>query len=339
MATKTQNLIPTPEESSSPSQHYIDRLKADLEEAKRCLDEAGAQAARAKAEYLDAEGWRNLLDAYYNRLEKTLAIAADVITLLNNTKNQASTVCSNIKCTVQALQLLTVDVKATSEATESLKQLIKNLLDRVDELNGPVLDPNTSILKCIMELKKAVDEALSANLNAIAAALEVLRLLHVLLCMICETDLDDEPIEDSFIKNLEHLVILIQCGEAPEHGGSGPGGAPEAPLEGGNQQGKRGLTQQPEDEENPCGDEVKDPSCQIDPKPCLCVPRPDNCTSDNCSTEDYHTKTDTDRQNSIELAKYKKCLWENAEEVKSKAQSRYDAIKGALEAAEAAKNC
>ncbi|MFZ2899288.1 MAG: hypothetical protein WA004_11735 [Saprospiraceae bacterium] len=325
--------------TTSPSQEYIDGLKEDLDKAKNCLDEAMAEATKAKAEYQNSEAWKIFLEHFFNRISQTLDIARNVIIALEGAHGQAEIICTNIKCTVEALQILVGEVKETSECVEELKQLLKELIEKIDCINDPVLDPNVSILKCIMELKAAVDTAMDATLNSISASLHAVKLLNKLLWMICEEDLGGSPIQGGLIHNLEGLIKLVQCGELPDEylppqivaPGLNPAG------QAGGKIVAKGVKAPADDCDSAAAASMK--NCVISPKPCLCVPPPDGCSNPDCSTESYYNSLLADFENAKALYKYKKCIWEKADEARIKAQSHYDALFKALEAAKAAKAC
>jgi hypothetical protein len=302
----------------SPSQKYIDRLIDELNDAKRCLDEALAEESKASAEYLDAVNWCEFVNNFLSRIQSTIDHAKNVIVMIESAGGQANLVCQNIKCTLEALQILTLEAKESAETIEILKQKIKKLLDQISCINDPVLDPNVSLLKCIQELKAAVDAAMAASLHAIWAILNAVKALNELLCMICENDMDDNPIDGSLIQHLNILVGLIKCGESSVQDEVVAPGSSNPDYE-------------------DCTKPKKELNCAISPLPCLC---PDECDSTaDCSTKAYLTDLIGEFENAKDLKEYKKCIFDKAQKARIKAQARHDALSKALEAAKAAKNC
>ena len=311
MASQGNSATAPPEEGViSRAQTYIDNLTEEKKEAQLKLDEANAGYSKAIGEYEQAKSRKDLLENYLENITETHEKASHVNRDLEIMKAQAMKVCVNIKCLRDGLYHYVNDVKMASAKLEELRSLLRHLMDRIACLTDPDLTPDTSILKCLNDLKAKIDEAFTAVLDAIYPVLEIVRANNELLRCICNDQDENNGLLFVLDQDIELLKTATRCGPMVDDGSTPNTGEPI----GG------------------CDSTQEDPNCSIEEKPCV-ITKDDNCVSE------YQTELQTKFDNACILVDEKECVRDYYSNCKELARAQFDAICAALEAAQAAKVC
>lgn len=309
------------EEDAGMSQEYIDGLKEDLKAAERAYNEYAQAASKAKSEYTIANTFCEDMTDYLDRVTTTYNLVIDLEDYINSLVAHAEKVCTNVNETGAAVQLIIECYKCLSEDTEQLKQMIKDLLDAIDKLGDPILNPGDSLVKCLTDLHLQVVEALAAHKTAIQSLIVVWRSVMELEYMICNNDEDATSHSLGLTYDLDQLNKILCCGYCA---GMSDGIA-LCPSEGDDNGDNAELV-------DCCGPVVEMSFDCSSTKPALCAEE----GSEGFKSQLY-CDLEMDKASACELADYKKCVWQYYEKKKQNAMAKRDAVKTALEAAQEAK--
>ncbi|MEL6655238.1 MAG: hypothetical protein AAFP77_08325 [Bacteroidota bacterium] len=311
MASQGNTATATPDEGViSRAQLYIDSLTEEKKEAQLKLDEANAGYSKAVGEYEQAKSRKDLLENYLENITDTHESAADVHRDLEIMKAQAQKVCTNIECLRDALYHYVSDVRIAAAKLEELRSMLRHLMDRIACLTDPDLTPETSIMKCLNDLKAKIDEAFAAVLDSIYPVLEIVRANNELLRCICNDQGGNYGLLFVLDQDIELLKDAVRCGPTIDDGSTPNTSEPVGDCE---------ATQE-------------DPNCRIEDKPCVFT-KDDNCVSE------YQTELQLKHDNACVLVEEKECARNYYSNCKELARAQFDAICAALEAAQAAKVC
>ncbi len=284
------------------SQKYIDTLRGAHATAKSTLAEACAQSDKANTEYQAAKKWKAQIEKYIENIKNTFEQAQTAHDKLTQIGNHAALVCTNVTCFSESIKLLIKMAEATAEATELLKMEMKELMDRIDCLNNPVLVPTQSLMKYLLDLQSKIDEALKCTLDAIKATMEVLKIAEVLELMICNNDE-----KKSLVDTIEEMKVLMKEGKMGALGSATSSHVAS------------------------CGKAAaEEPNCEKEIQPSLKL---------EGSSSPYFEELCAKLEEAKALYEYKDCVNKHYKTQKDCAQANADSIGAALEAALATKAC
>lgn len=154
-------------------QEYIDDLQAQKDCLKYDLDQANASLKQAQSVYNTAKDRKNAIEAFWNRILGTADLAFQLICELENSASIAKKVGMNTGYSKQGIEILARSTRELSKCWETLYGVIKDLLNRINNsLKGEnALDDSTSIMKCLNDLNKKIDDAFPKIEAAIKATL------------------------------------------------------------------------------------------------------------------------------------------------------------------------
>ena len=332
MGTSNTPSLPSGQEVGM-SQTYIDGLADDLKAAQNEYTRLSQLATKADSQYQTAKSWASELKDYAGRIDDTYTLVIDLDIYIERLVSHAEKVCKNVDYSGTAVYLLMKCLKCVSEEIEDLKQLIKELLDAIDCLNDPVLDPNVSIMKCLLDLQAKVKIAITASLEAIGKILKLYQYLVSMEYLICK-DVTQDGTESSSsavglvydLGELRKILCCEYCGgfHSPAYEDWCPT-AEEGDLPNGC-----------------CGEKPDKPACIVSIEEYECgnttgnpLPTPHLCSGGFGSS--FYAKLQEECDKAVAMEAYTKCVLAKYDELKQKALARQNAVKAALDAAKAAK--
>lgn len=170
---------------------------------------------------------RNVIADYWEEMQVTNNLAKEVELALHKAKGHSWRVARTSHYGLKAIKSLTVDVRDMYESAEILRDLIQELVTRIDRLNDPGLNPAQSIYKMLNDFKTQVEAALAATVEAVTATLNVLKSSEIL-----DKALGDE--EDGIQRQLKDMITHLRTGKKPgleDEGLPEYGPVPTFPLE------------------------------------------------------------------------------------------------------------
>lgn len=323
---ETMTETPVAFDDAGMSQKYIDDLYSDLQDAQRSRDEYGQASQKAKAEYNISSKYCDDLSDYLSRIEKTYNMVIDMEDFINAFIAHTDNVCTNVDHTGKAIKMIIECYKCVVEQTEGLKQMVKDLLDAIEKLTDPVLNSEESLMKCLNDLYKQIDETLKSQKTAMDSLILVWRSVTDLEYTICNNaDTTQSPVSPDLglayeLAQLHDVLCCQYCGGSSDN---------IAVCE--------DDTIQDSDQLNKCcGDKPDTPqSAEIDcsvNKPALC-----NTEGKEGFNSDFYCNLETNKTYICELTEYLRCVWKHYEKQQGIASARYEAIQKAHEAATKAK--
>lgn len=353
------------------AQEYIDELKVDLDNAKNECSLYAEKATKAKAEYQIAKKWKEELEGYKKRIEDTYDLGIDLDVYLASLIEYSDQVFSNIKLSGETSEILTKCTKCILEEVENLKGLLKNLLEAIDKLNDPTLNPEVSIMKCLHDLESKVKAAIEKGLESIKKLLKLqqhLLKIKYLLCTIPDTkekvkDTDADGIVDSPEKNAEEQQDKDDSSDSKDKSNDTEDES-KLPIHG--LKYDLGVLREilccfycggfriPESHNNTsvvdseieecCGSMPPKPDCIVKlekgeavlgkPKWCGTPENPDGSAGYKST---FYKNLELEYNKAEKMATFKRCAWATYDEFRRKKQANKDAIQAALDAANAAK--
>lgn len=159
------------------SQEYIEHLKAAEQNASAERAIAQAELTAATSARDEVQTWELNIDGYWDRVKATEKMYHEIEDLINDFKNTACAVVQNTYCVAESAEILACMVRQMSAQTDALKQAMRTTLDRVASASQ-----NNAFRPFMNEFLAAVDDAITANVEAIKKSLDVLKaayLLHI----------------------------------------------------------------------------------------------------------------------------------------------------------------
>ena len=305
------------------SQTYIEQLTLELTDAENCYNEYHKAAQKAKAEYIRAKDWENCLKSFLDKLKSTYGMVSALDIEIESFIIHAKKVCETLGYAKEATNILIICMRCLSKQNEELKKSTKDLLDIIDCLNDPILDTNVSIMKCLADFKTKVDAGVVANLAAIKELLNLMMCILELEYKVCASD--EEP--QGLIEDLKRLIAVLNCTYPHESSSS------DVNCDKVNQAYATPSDLDCPNCQNDCNDSIPAEANELkcdknDIKPELCI---------ECGTG-YLKKLSSDYSNAAGQACYAKCILDYFNGLEQKAKSNFDAVKAALDAAQAAKD-
>jgi hypothetical protein len=165
-----------PDSLENISQHYIEHLRNREKRAKEDLDKAKTQLNTNEKAYNEAVAWETIIDDYWARVKNSDKKFHEAHRLIMRLENLAGIITENVGLVSEAIETLVCVVREMSKETDSLKNKVQDLLNRLSTA------PNKAnpYLKKIEELQKSVDESIGANAIAIKDVLDLLKEIYLL---------------------------------------------------------------------------------------------------------------------------------------------------------------
>jgi hypothetical protein len=172
-----------PSISGGFAQDYIDKLDAALKDAENRLRINNAYYNGAAFAYNEAKIWEGKLERYWNNIKTTGELAINISRELDKLNQQIICVCDNAAGYHEAIKILVCCVKEVACDLEFMSNELVKLCTRIDcvKSKDPVLDTSKSILKCLYEFKTKLETTLKSALEALKAALALLRSAALIL--------------------------------------------------------------------------------------------------------------------------------------------------------------
>ena len=157
------------------SQEYIEHLQGAKTQAaaERDIAQAGLTAATSARD--EIQTWETNIDGYWDRVKAIEKKYREIEDMIGNFKNTACAVTQNSYCVAESTEILACMVRQMTAQTDSTKQAMRLVLDRVASAGqGNAFRPFMN------DFLAAVDEAITANTEAIKKSLDVLKLAYKL---------------------------------------------------------------------------------------------------------------------------------------------------------------
>lgn len=290
------------------AQSYLEHLERELKCAENDLKVANAYYNSAKVELDEAQAWEDKLKRYWDAIQKTDTLAAAIIAEMFKLDSQSKCVEDNASGYHSAVKIMLCCIKDVAENLEAMYDSLADLFVRIDCIRSkdPSLDWSKSILKCLAEFKAKVDAALKSAIEALKAALALLKLAHLVLS------------EKKALRNyIDWLQKKGQVDTAPNADSLPPGPSNCFPP-----------------------DDAGSTPCEVDILPDdLCAGKTPNCMGLKIKTSTFYKESEADYL----TAKNKKDHYKNevnkAQTVRDGASAKRDSAIRALADAKAAKQC
>lgn len=158
----------------------------ELEVAVNKLTEAEAATNLAKKVCDNTAAWKNKIEGYWNSIKETHHISKDIKEELLLFDNHIERICVNVKCTMDAMELLLCDVSHVFEHSDELKAQIDDLLNRIKSLGDPSINEKTSsVVKCLTELSAKLDEVVKIRTETLSKTVDALLFSTLIYENIC----------------------------------------------------------------------------------------------------------------------------------------------------------
>jgi hypothetical protein len=161
------------------SQEYIEHLREAKKNAANALSTAETGLNAAKNALKEAQGWKDRIHEYWERVQKTEDQYKKIDRLISAFAETAGVVTDNADCVAEAVEVMVCMAREVAQHTDKLKKDLLDIIDKVSEA-----DKSNPLLASMEELRSAIEEAIRTNSAAIKACLDVLKaayLLHIQL--------------------------------------------------------------------------------------------------------------------------------------------------------------
>jgi hypothetical protein len=192
-----------PDALENISQHYIDHLRFRKQRADEELKTARELQSANNDAFREANEWQASIHSYWQNLKATDKKYKDLHQSIEHAVKSAKIITQNTNEVQEAVETLVCVVRETSKETDSLKNKIHDLKNRL----STVTNKGNIYLALITDLEARVSDATKANEAAIRAVLDLLKevyLLHISLSGVT-------ILEKIRIKIEEHWLSL-ECG-------------------------------------------------------------------------------------------------------------------------------
>lgn len=165
-----------PDALENISQRYIEHLRNRKKRADEDLNKAKTQLETNQKAYDEALAWETIIDDYWVRVKNSDKKFQDAHRLILRLEILADIITENVGLVSEAIETLVCVVREMSKETDSLKNKVKDLQNRLSTA------PNKAnpYLKKIDELETLVDASIGANTAAIKDVLELLKEIYLL---------------------------------------------------------------------------------------------------------------------------------------------------------------
>ncbi len=200
---ETNPTIPTRENGDC-----IQQWEKDLRRTKNTLATVSALKNRADKICTNAVIWEGKLKTYWENVNETEKQTRDIEIELGIFLERLCTVCDNMECVKEVLEILFCMIAKFYVYTDQLKLKLTELKREIDCLNEPELNAkNSKIVACIEELCTNLDKAIASQRELIKKVIQVLTCACELYEMLCgkEEEATVPPKKSSSKKKKEEL--------------------------------------------------------------------------------------------------------------------------------------
>lgn len=156
-------------------QLYVDRLKARFEEAKQELDKAKANYDACLSEFNKAVAWEAQLRKCLDALNQTDLLSDQLDTLLTNAKNQVEKVGRVAECSVTAFRHMLNDLQTVSCCIEQYKKYVFELIGKIPKGPNSGISDKDPLIESFNKLLAGLEEAFKCAIQLIKDMLVVLQ--------------------------------------------------------------------------------------------------------------------------------------------------------------------
>jgi len=204
---------------TATQENCISLWEKQLEDAINQLAEKNADFNKQNAAYQDLCKWILQLQNCIDTLDETDDKRDAIINILNLFVAQAESVCENIACLKDGMEILYCDIIQISRCVEGLYKKVMNLLVEIDSTSQKNITPEKSeFLKCLTALKVQIEKVLGLFQDMIDQVLNVATTVYRIECILCDLD-------KGLLKKLTDLIGKFG-GDMNEDYCSSDGGSP-----------------------------------------------------------------------------------------------------------------
>ncbi|MEO1259486.1 MAG: hypothetical protein AAFZ15_11845 [Bacteroidota bacterium] len=181
------------------NENCIGLWKSQLEDATNQLVVIVSEYDKLNAAYQDLCNWVIQLQDCLDSLDETDEKRDVIIDLLNLFVAQAESVCENIVCLKEALEILYCDIIQVSKCLESLYNTVITLRTEIDSLNKNITEENSETYKCLIALQVQIEKVLELYQVMVDQILDAATMVYRVECLLCNT-------ETGLLKKLTDLI-------------------------------------------------------------------------------------------------------------------------------------
>ncbi len=156
-------------------QLYVDKLKIRFEEAKQELDKAKATYDACLSEFNKAVAWEAQLRKCLDALNQTDLLSSQLNALLSNAKNQVEKVGLVSECSVVAFRHMLNDLKTVSCCIEQYRNYVLNLLNTFPKGPNSGIADKDPLVDSFNKLLAGLEEAFKCAIQLVKDMLVVLQ--------------------------------------------------------------------------------------------------------------------------------------------------------------------
>ena len=277
--------------------------KADVDNA---YAKIAAKAAQAEERYKNANAWESKLKTWLDGIKSADEKGNKVLTELEIFLAQFEVICTNAKCTVEALQILLCQTKGLFDSLYTLKtSLLDKLKLSIECLKDLSVDGKNDIMECIAEFEAKLKSACDLQdsiLKKLVEAYKCANLLYIEICGIIEKEGYYDDLADGLHQQVEDLLAYF----------NGTASGPAAP-----------------DDDNIQPDESLFPCDENEVKPVPKFP---------LNTNTYYTDLTTDYATAVTKSGELKTAWDASRKDRDLLFAQKTSVAEAIAAAEAAES-
>ncbi len=162
------------------AQEFIDRLKGRVQAVDNEVAYINSVVDSKRKLIDDLNRQYDIIRDYWLEIKDTNNLSEDMIRLLRRTLRHSRRVARISRWGLKAVKSLVIDIKSMYEATVITRDLVQDLVTRIDLLHDPGLDPKASIYGLLNEFKKQVNTSVDKTVEAVNATLKVLKGMEIL---------------------------------------------------------------------------------------------------------------------------------------------------------------
>ncbi len=173
------------------------------------LEDAANQLAVKNAEYnqqnaacQDLGNWILLLQECLENLDTTDDKRAEIIKVLDLFVSQAESVCENVTCLKEGIEILYCDVIQTSRCVEELHDKVLCLRSDIDSIQTKLTTDNSEFLKCLTTLQVQIEKVLEFYSDMVNQILDTAATVYSIECFLCNN-------ETGLLKKLNELIAYF----------------------------------------------------------------------------------------------------------------------------------
>lgn len=181
-------------------ENCISLWEKQLEDAINQLEEKNADFDKQNAAYQDLCDWIIQLQNCLDILDETDDKRDAIVNVLDLFVSQAESVCENIACLKEGMEILYCDIIAISRCVEDLYSKVINLTVDIDSTSQKNITPeNSEFLKCLTALQTQIEKVTALYQNMVDQILGVATTIYRTECLLCS-------LEMGLLKKLTDLI-------------------------------------------------------------------------------------------------------------------------------------